>query len=127
MTIHAQLTPSATPDTCGASRRARLDHPAGSARFDLVPDQVVASELARQGLALRLESALADLSAAGSRLDPSLVTALTHLDISGGGHLATSAADHLVRCLEELADPEVRPWLLPARADPDGPVQLTLL
>ena len=127
MTIHAQLTPSATPDTCGASRRARLDHPAGSARFDLVPDQVVASELARQGLALRLESALADLSAAGSRLDPSLVTALTHLDISGGEHLATSVADHLVRCLEELADPEVRPWLLPARADPDGPVQLTLL
>ena len=127
MTIHAQLTPSATPDTCGASRRARLDHPAGSARFDLVPDQVVASELSRRGLALRLESALADLSAAGSRLDPSLVTALTHLDISGGGHLATSAADHLVRCLEELADPEVRPWLLPARADPDGPVQLTLL
>jgi len=127
MTIHAQLTPSTTPDICGASRRARLEHPAGSARFDLVPDQAVASEPSRRGLALRLESALADLSAAGSRLDPSLVTALAHLDISGGEHLATAAADHLVRCLEELADPEVRPWLLPARADPDGPVQLTLL
>ena len=127
MTIHAQLTPSATPDTCGASRRARLEHPAGSARFDLVPDQAVASEPSRRGLALRLESALADLSAAGSRLDPSLVTTLAHLDIWGGEHQVTSAADYLVRCLEELADPEVRPWLLPARADPDGPVQLTLL
>ena len=127
MTIHAQLTPSATPDASDAPRRARLEHPAGSARLDLVPDQVVASEPSRRGLALRLESALADLSAAGSRLDPSLVSALAHLDIWGGEHQATSAADHLVRCLEELADPEVRPWLLPARADPDGPVQLTLL
>ena len=77
----------------------------------------------RAGLRFRLNSALADLGYVDSKAIA--LVQLSDPDARACDRRASAAEEHLVRCLEELADPEVRPWALPGRAEPAGPVQLT--
>ena len=128
------MTIQTSPAVCGdpdPTVQARSCHPAGTARLESVPDVDQHSNPAagpsQRGLTYRLGAALADLSEANGCVGSSPVVVLDDLASWAGDHLATSTDERFVRCLEELADPEVRPWLLPGHCDSGGPVQLTLL